>query len=462
MKRLSAMLFLACCASTAAAQGTDPPPLYVFTADMNCWFDGLSRYRITYTEHHLGFNQTTGLYYVAVGCDGQEFGIGTDQAIRTYTASISADPCVQVDEVSFFADNSNAYETGCGSWQPQVVIQLGPTAINDLPGVGIQLPPQGAVGGTGITYTVEWQTDYHYQVKAIATGPNAGGTEVIVEQGQLLTKATGRNCFECGGQIPDDPDPPPPPPPPPPVPPNNGGGGPNGETGPDFPGGPDNPEGPVCCQFADGTNQEMSYQQCADQGGEFWYPAPCNEPIGCCSFLDPSTGEFMSAPATQAECVVLEGTWSPDPCEDDCADCCEAIRALLEDFTDDVQQPLRDWLLEDWPDFSTRVLAVLEEPGNGTPDLEGVEAGDVEAAVGDADNYFDAVTVPNDSTGSTAWEFDVLGESAQFDISLDPRNWPDDAMHNTLASFILAMRLALSIGLTIMFGSLVGRVLRQW
>ena len=453
--RLLVVLFALIASSVAQAQD----PLYVRTLDNLCWYDAYNQYRITWTEHHLGFNQTTGLYFVDVGCEGQSFTPGTDQATRTYTVVVAQDPCIVVDSVSAIVGNVNPYDTGCGLWTPPSGIELGPTAVIDIPGVGIQLPPQGAVGGTGITYTVNWNSPYDYEVVARASGPNAGGVDVIVETGTLLSAQFGNSCSKCAALAPTDP--PPPPPPVPPVPPNNGGGGPNGETGPDFPGGPDNPEGVVCCQFADGTNQEMTYNDCEANGGVFWYPAPCELPIGCCSFMDPTTGEFMEANVTQGECVVLEGTWSEEPCEGDCAECCEAIRALLESFTDDVQAPLRDWLREDWPDFSTRVLAVLEEDAD-TPELEGVDPAEVQDTAGAADTYFDGTDIPDEATGSTGWEFDVLGTSQTFNISLDPRNWPDDGMHNTLAAAVLAMRTALSIGLTIMFGTLVGRVLRQW
>jgi hypothetical protein len=210
---------------------------------------------------------------------------------------------------------------------------------------------------------------------------------------------------------------------------------------------------------------EMSYQDCADNGGVFWEPAPCEIQIGCCTWLDISVGPLgvtVQTATTQAECNLLEGVWTPEPCEDDCAECCEAIRALLESFTDDVQVPLRDWLLEDWPDFSERVLTVLEEPQEPEPEPNGVEGDDVDAAVGEAGSYFEGITVPNDSSSSTNWTFDVLGTEQSFSVSMDPRNWPDTPMYTALGTAILVMRIALSIGLTIMFGSMVGRVLRQW
>ena len=65
---------------------------------------------------------------------------------------------------------------------------------------------------------------------------------------------------------------------------------PTARPGPEYPGGPDNPEGIVCCQFEDGTNQEMSYAQCDDAGGVYWYPAPCDQPLGCCQIPDGDGG----------------------------------------------------------------------------------------------------------------------------------------------------------------------------
>jgi hypothetical protein len=184
-------------------------------------------------------------------------------------------------------------------------------------------------------------------------------------------------------------------------------------------------------------------------GGIFWYPAPCDQPLGCCQIFDGS-GEIIYQSTTQTQCISLEGNWFPEPCPDDepCDECCEAILALLESFTGDIQAPLRSWLLED--------------PQQPEPQPSGVVPEGVEVLTGEADDYFSDITIPDGPTNGTNWSFDVLGTQATFNISLDPRNWPADPMHNTLAAFILLMRIAMAVGLTIMFGSLVGRVFRQW
>lgn len=474
MKLLTAAI-LATLASTANAQ----TPAVRHTVDNQCWFDDLSVYRVTYTLHSLQYNPQTDLWYVASGCG--QLGVEDNQITVNFRAAIEGD-CLTVNFVPFVNEQVGFWPAGWSDCaplsppQPIAGFDLDRLDIGSIRTNGVRGGPSGVVvpgGGVcaAIAYRIEYIGAYDYKVYATAQSAKTDGcgnenVEVLVEHGQLITDIPGNNCADCLALIPDPPDPDPPPPPPPPPGPG-GGGGDEGETGPDYPGGPNNPEGQVCCHFIDGSIV-MSYADCiANEDAQSWSESPCDlEVIGCCTFFDYSIGPLgmeIRIVATETTCSILEGVWTPGPCDtDDCAECCEAIRAILESFTGDIQVPLRNWLLEDWPDFSDRVLAVLEQSNEPEPEPEGVDPAEVGEVTGTAGEYFDGVTVPGDNTSGTNWTFDVLGTQQTFNLTFDPRNWPADPMHNTLATLILLIRGALAIGLTIMFGTMVGKVLRQW
>ena len=121
-----------------------------------------------------------------------------------------------------------------------------------------------------------------------------------------------------------------------------------------------------------------------------------------------------------------------------------------------------DWLLEDWPDFSSRVLDVLEEDDDGEDtepeDQEPVDPGDALDGVGDG------LDMPGENPlGAYSWDFPMPGGgSDSILVSIDPRTWTGEPIFNFLKPLIVLMRAAASIGLTIMFTSLIMRTLRQW
>lgn len=469
MKRF-VVLILLILTNTAHAQ-LDPGTRW--TNDNRCWYDGLSQYRITWHLHRLAYNQSTQNWFVTYGCPGVGQGEYDNHITRTYIANI-APPCAETSTVLMEIQGNSFVPFPCGPLEPSAVpwyIELGPTTVGDDRTNGIRVGVDGAIGPGGgvvaaINYTIEFDGPYDYSVYAEAVGEQAGGVRILVEQGQLINEVIANSCKVCDGLLPDDPDEPDDPDPPIPGPGTGNGGGPNGETGPEYPGGPDNPEGLVCCHFEHGS-VELSYQQCWDLQGTSYSDAPCEqEVLGCCTWIDFSVGPIgvtVQSMTTENDCVFLEGTWSPEPCDEgDCAECCAAILALLEDFTGDIQGPLRNWLLEDWPDFAERVLNVLEEPQDPTdPEINETDDVPVDGQDG-AEEHFTALEVPDAQESPHAWTFDVLGTQQTFFISMDPRNWPSIPMYTLLRAMIGLIRLALTIGLLIMFPSMVLRMWRQW